>query len=92
MDDWINSGLPGNVLICGAADPLSDLFHYCRPRIHVTTLRFSGGEETRNQLSSRIDGHSTGWKLVIEAFCDFQYRRYQTRHFENFQIFFPKMG
>ena len=26
-----------------------------------------------------------------EVFCDFQYRRYQTRHFENFLIFIPKM-
>ena len=27
-----------------------------------------------------------------EAFCYFQYRRYQTRHFDNFLIFILKMG
>ena len=30
--------------------------------------------------------------IIAEAFCDFQYRRYQTRHFDNFLIFIPKMG
>jgi len=38
--------------------------------------------------------HSIGRynKGAREAFCDFQYNRYHTRHFDNFLIFIPKMG
>ena len=46
----------------------------------------------RDQSWKRTNHNFSSLKAAtIEAFCDFQYHRYQTRHFENFLIFIPKM-